>query len=293
MTLSPALFSETFQNPTGALLWQLESGVDMPLSDEPVKININLIPTPPSVSDIDTESSLPQKDLPRSSLTNTPPSALVATPEARIEAVRLATTAQTLDDLRTTIQNFDGIQIKRHATHLVFADGNPSARVMIIGDAPGTEDDQNGQPFLGEDGALLDKMFAAIGLSRKNNNPIDSLYITTILNWRPPGNRTPTPAEFEISLPFIERHIALIRPDILVCVGGEAAKLLLGTTDGITKLRGKWRNYRPLSLAADVGFSTRALSIYHPSFLRRTPAKKRDAWEDLQMIQSAIKESSA
>jgi uracil-DNA glycosylase len=273
------LQSETFQNPAGALLWQLESGVDMPLSDVLIKVTVNPVQMP-VFDNTPRHPSAPHSHTPH------PLPPIIATPEAKSEAIRLATAAQTLDELRAAIQNFDGIQIKRHASNIVFSDGTPSARVMVVGDAPGTDDDQQGRPFCGEDGALLDKMFASIGLSRYAI--VAPLYITTILNWRPPGNRTPTPAEFDISLPFIERHIALVRPDILVCVGGEAAKLLFGTTDGITKIHGVWRDYQSLSLPIEAGFKTRAMAIYHPSFLVRTPTKKREAWADLQKIQSAV-----
>ena len=328
-------FSENFQNPAGALLWQLESGVDMPLSDVLVKV----IPSQTKEEKIfiskdegELHSPLPSRPM------GAPPSptrgegiqrqpsapsspAIIATPEATQEAIRLASAAQTVDDLRSAIQNFDGIQIKRHASQIVFADGNPAARVMIVGDAPGTDDDQQGLPFCGEEGALLDKMFAAIGLSRygirelssrprgeapksrdllpiepmkvpdrpadvRDDSLLDPLYITTILNWRPPGNRTPTDAEIDISLPFVERHIALIRPQILVIAGGVAAKALLGVDTGITKLRGKWHDYQSRTLSSETGYACRAMPIYHPSFLLRTPVKKREAWEDLQVIKS-------
>jgi uracil-DNA glycosylase family 4 len=341
-------FSENFQNPAGALLWQLESGVDMPLSDVLVKVTVNPVQPPvyqgdpahPSASHSNAPHPNPlpasgEREFLRDARQPSAPasSAIIATPEATQEAIRLSTVAQTVDDLRAAIQNFDGIQIKRHASHIVFSDGNPSARVMIVGDAPGTDDDQQGLPFCGEEGALLDKMFAAIGLSRyetrewssrlrgeapqsrdllqvepmkvpdhpplhpphimggsrggvRDDSLLDPLYITTILNWRPPGNRTPTDAEIDISLPFVERHIALIRPQILVIVGGVAAKALLGVDTGITKLRGKWHDYQSRTLSSEMGYACRAMPIYHPSFLLRTPVKKREAWEDLQVIKS-------
>ena len=165
-------------------------------------------------------------------------------------------------------------------------------RVMVVGEAPGADEDIQGLPFVGVSGQLLDKMFAAINVSRASNDPATSVYISNILNWRPPGNRTPTDAEIEISLPFIERHIALVRPQILVFAGGVAAKALLGTTEGITKLRGKWREYRPLTLPSDFGYTCRAMPTYHPSFLLRTPIKKREAWEDLQKIQAELEQEA-
>ena len=207
--------------------------------------------------------------------------------EWRARAISLAGAAQTLDELRAAIAEFDGIQIRRHATHLVFADGNPKARIMVVGEAPGADEDRLGKPFVGVSGQLLDRMFQAIGLSRQAEDPVQSLYISNILNWRPPGNRTPTPAEIDLSLPFIERHIALVNPDILFFAGGVATKALLATSEGITKLHGRWVDYTPQTPVGP-DHPVRALPSYHPSFLLRTPLKKREAWGDLLTIQAAI-----
>lgn len=280
----PPLPDSQILDPLAALLWQMEHGVDYPLADELVEKG-----APPVVA---SPAPAPAPSVPATALPPVPAisaSPLIASAEARAEAVRLAASAQSLDELKAAIAGFEGIQIKRHATNLVFAAGHPSARVMVVGEAPGADEDAQGFPFVGASGQLLDKMLAAIGLDRHTDDPARAVYISNILNWRPPGNRTPTPAEIEISLPFIERHIALVKPQILVLSGGVAAKALLGTEEGITKLRGKWRDYVPLSLSPESGHAGRAMPTYHPSFLLRTPIKKREAWDDLQAIEAALK----
>jgi DNA polymerase len=203
--------------------------------------------------------------------------------EAKLDALRLAREAQTLDELRQAIAGFDGLAIRKTATNMVFADGNPAAPIMVIGEAPGADEDKQGKPFVGVSGQLLDRMFAAIGHSRTAEDPAKSLYISNILNWRPPGNRTPSPAEIDICLPFIERHIALVKPKLIVFMGGVAAKALLNTDEGITRLRGKWKTYTPLT--PDLGGADVAcMPTFHPSFLLRTPVRKREAWTDLLLL---------
>jgi DNA polymerase len=203
--------------------------------------------------------------------------------EAKLDAVRLARAAQTLEELRQAIAGFDGLAIRKTATNMVFADGNPAAPIMVIGEAPGADEDKQGKPFVGVSGQLLDRMFAAIGHSRAAEDPQKSLYISNILNWRPPGNRTPSPAEIDVCLPFIERHIALAKPKLIVFMGGVAAKALLNTDEGITRLRGKWTRYTPLT--PDLGGTEiDCMPTFHPSFLLRTPARKREAWTDLLLL---------
>ncbi len=171
--------------------------------------------------------------------------------------------------LRQDILDFDGCALKKTATNLVFADGNPAAQVMLIGEAPGADEDRQGKPFVGQSGKLLNKMLASIGLNR------NTVYITNILPWRPPGNRTPTDHEIVQCMPFVRRHIALIKPTYIVTLGGIAAKSLLDTNTGIMRLRGQWKTYNKDGLNIPV------LPIFHPAFLLRTPAHKREAWQDL------------
>lgn len=196
------------------------------------------------------------------------------------EAVRsardLAAGAQTLDELREAMSAFEGCNLRRTAKTLVFADGNPEARVMLIGEAPGRDEDLQGLPFVGRSGQLLERMLAAIGLDRS------SVYISNVIPWRPPGNRTPTPAETQICRPFIERHIELASPEIVVLLGGAAAKALLDSNDGILRLRGRW-------LETELGGSRRpVLATLHPAYLLRQPAQKKLAWQDLLKLKARI-----
>jgi len=202
----------------------------------------------------------------------TPP----APDEAVMQARSAAKNAKTLDELRTILANFEGCALKRTASQLVFADGNPEARLMLVGEAPGRDEDIEGLPFVGRSGKLLDRMLTAIGLDRT------SVYIANIVPWRPPGNRTPTPQESQICLPFILRQIELADPDILVCLGGPSAQTLLGIKEGITKTRGRWFSFETGKR------EIRAMPTFHPAFLLRSPLQKRFAWRDFLAIKKAL-----
>ena len=205
------------------------------------------------------------------------PAGAPASPEVAVMAARdAARNARTLDDLYALLKDFDGCALRATATQLVFADGNPQSRVMFVGEAPGHDEDVIGRPFVGRSGKLLDLMMAAIALDRS------SAYIANVVPWRPPGNRTPTPQETAICLPFIRRQIELVNPDILVCLGGPAMQTLLGIKDGITRARGRWLSY-------DTGTrEIRALATFHPAFLLRSPLQKRFAWRDFLAIKKAL-----
>jgi uracil-DNA glycosylase len=192
-------------------------------------------------------------------------------------ARQLATTAATLDELRQHMAAFDGCNLKFTAKNLVFADGNPNAAVMLVGEAPGRDEDIEGLPFVGRSGRLLDRMLAAIGLDRT------SAYIANVIPWRPPGNRTPTPHETEICRPFIERQIELVNPKVLVNLGGPSAKTLLNTTEGILRLRGNWRVHTTAS-----GIAIPAMPTLHPAYLLRTPAHKKLAWRDFLEVKAKL-----
>jgi DNA polymerase len=200
-----------------------------------------------------------------------------SSPDAAVMAAReAAKTAANLEELRAILARFDGCALKSTATQLVFADGNPQARVMFVGEAPGRDEDIAGVPFVGRSGRLLDLMMAAIGLDRT------TAYVANIVPWRPPGNRTPTPQESAICLPFILRQIELADPDVLVCLGNPATQLLLEIKDGITKTRGRW-------IAFHTGTrEIRAIPTYHPAFLLRSPLQKRLAWRDFLAIKKAL-----
>lgn len=206
------------------------------------------------------------------------PAPMVAPAAATASARELAERAQTLAELEAAVRAFDGCVLKRTATNTVFADGNPAAPVMIVGEAPGGDEDRIGRPFVGRAGQLLDRMLAAIGIDRTG------AYITNVLFWRPPGNRKPTPDEIAACLPFLWRHIALAHPKVLVMAGGTSASTLLGRGDGITRLRGRWFDLGVPGLAAPVP----ALATYHPSFLLRTPARKGESWADLLSLRARL-----
>ncbi|MBR0674504.1 uracil-DNA glycosylase, partial [Neoroseomonas soli] len=207
-----------------------------------------------------------------------PAAAMPATPAAA-RAAQAAAAAADLPALRDAIAAFDGSALRDTATNLVFADGAPDNRLMLIGEAPGAEEDRLGRPFVGQSGQLLDRMFASIGLRREEGG----FYITNILPWRPPGNRTPTDAEINLFLPFVMRHIALARPRHLVLLGGVSAKTLLRAKDGITRLRGRWHRVAVEGLG-----EVPALATLHPAYLLRTPAAKRDAWTDLLLLRRTL-----
>ena len=187
-----------------------------------------------------------------------------------------ARNAATLVDLRNILEGFEGCALRQTARRLVFADGNPQARVMFVGEAPGYEEDMQGLPFVGRSGQVLDKMLAAIGLDRTK------AYIANIVPWRPPGNRDPSLHETAICLPFIQRQIELVDPDVLVCLGKPSTVSLLGVSDGIRKTRGRWFTY------ATGQRDIRALATFHPAYLLRSPLEKRLAWRDFLAIRKAL-----
>ena len=253
------------------LAFYLEAGVDCALMDEPVNRIAEAGVAAPS-------------DPPQSVAVRTAPVAMPAVrtealpaPEVAIQSAReAARTAPSLEVLRAMLEQFDGCALKSTATRLVFADGNPQARVMFVGEAPGRDEDIEGLPFVGRSGQLLNRMMAAIGLDRT------TAYIANVIPWRPPGNRTPTPQETQICLPFIQRQIELVNPDVLVTLGNPSTQTLLSVRDGIMKTRGRWFDY-------DTGSRViRALPTFHPAYLLRSPSYKRLAWQDLRAIATAL-----
>lgn len=196
-------------------------------------------------------------------------------------ALRTKIAASSIEELRAEIASFEGCPLKHTAMNLVFASGNPKASIMLIGEAPGADEDRLGEPFVGLSGQLLDKMLASIGLDRKN------VYISNVLFWRPPGNRSPTDAEVASCLPFAEQHIALVQPKILLLLGGIAAKTLLRTKEGITRLRGRWTQYTP-HLGQENARSVRCMPLFHPAHLLRQPSAKRHAWSDMLLVKKEL-----
>jgi uracil-DNA glycosylase family 4 len=254
------------------LSFYAEAGVDALIGEEPVDRMADEAPPPPLAA-VRPLPAPPREELKRALFQAAAP---ISPDGVAIAAREAAKTAATLDDLRALLENFEGCSLRNTATQLVFADGNPQGRVMFVGEAPGYEEDVSGKPFVGRSGKLLDLMMQAIGLDRT------SAYIANVVPWRPPGNRTPTPQETAICLPFIRRQIELANPDILVSLGGPSAQTLLSIKEGITRTRGRWFPY-------DTGTrEIRALATFHPAFLLRSPLQKRLAWRDFLAIKKAL-----
>lgn len=265
--------------PHELLTFYLEAGVDCALDDEAVDrlaasdARTVAPPLAPAAQAPAAMGSAPPPAAP-AFLPSAPPP-----PEVAIgSAVEAARSAATLDQLRAAIEAFEGCALKTTATQAVFADGNPEARVMFVGEAPGREEDLEGRPFIGRAGKLLDRMMEAIGLDRTN------AYIANIIPWRPPGNRDPAPHETQICLPFIKRHIELVNPAVIVCLGKPSTQALLNVNEGIIRTRGRWFDY-------DTGSATiRAMPTFHPAYLLRQPMSKRQSWQDFRAIAKALAE---
>jgi DNA polymerase len=257
------------------LAFYVEAGVDCALSDE----RVNRLAEPETASRVEIrEAATAQTPRPAPAPIHLPLGAEPVAPDAVVATAREgARTAPTLAALRELMERFDGCALKATATRLVFADGNPKARIMFVGEAPGRDEDLEGLPFVGRSGKLLDRMIGAIGLDRSK------AYIANVIPWRPPGNRTPTPQETQICLPFIQRQIELVDPDVLVTLGNPSTQTLLGTREGIMRTRGRWFDY-------DTGTRLiRALPTFHPAYLLRSPAYKRLAWQDLLAIAKVLR----
>lgn len=253
----------------GMLEWYRAAGVDIAVGEEPVdrfaqRPPPRIVPAAPVANAEAGERPVEQ-----------PTPLLGGDPS---EARRLAASAQTLDDLEAILGNYDGCGLKLRATQLVFADGNPEAEIMLIGEAPGAEEDRQGKPFVGKSGQLLDRMLAAIGLDRTK------VYIANTVPWRPPGNRTPTPEEMALCLPFLHRQVELVAPKLVMTLGGPAMQTVFATTSGIIKMRGKW---------SDVSIGNHqvaAIATLHPAYLLRNPAAKQQAWRDMLSLRLKIDE---
>ena len=246
-----------------ALAWQVELGADEAIRDAPVNRY--------------EEEASAAKPGPKPAA-DPAPAAPAAAADPVAEARAAAAAAKTLDELAEAMAAYEHCELKLGAKNFVFSDGNPKARVMIVGEAPGREEDQQGKPFVGRAGQLLDRMFAAIGLSRQSPDAEHALYITNILPWRPPQNRDPTADELAMMTPFTLRHIELADPEIVVTMGRFSLGVLTGLS-GITRVRGKWTQ----------AAGHPCLPMLHPAYLLRNPAAKREAWADLLELQARLK----
>ena len=248
------------------LRWHLDAGVDETIGDVPVDSYAPVVAPPLQ--------------------TMSPPVAArsvqttVATPAVTHQSsAHIAQNCKTLAELKAAVESYDGCALKAFATRTVFADGQPNARVMVIGEAPGEDEDRQGLPFVGVSGKLLDRMLGSVGLDRAKNT-----YITNIVFWRPPGNRKPTAEEIVLCMPFVQRQIELLDPAVLLLVGGPSASTILANPQGITKLRGKWFEYESPGLSRPVP----TMATFHPAYLLRSPNQKRLAWRDLLLFKKKL-----
>ena len=242
------------------LRWYVDHGVDEAIADQPI-------------DRFETATRAPVSSIRPAPAAKSPPPASQAVASAK----NLAAAATTFEELCTTIDSFESCALKRTATTTCIYDGNPNARILLIGEAPGAQEDRQGKPFVGPAGQLLDKMLAAIELDRTK------VLITNMLFWRPPGNRTPTADEIAACLPFVERMVEIMKPALLIYIGGSAAKAMLEKSEGITRLRGRWYTYTPTG-----GEPIPATAVFHPAFLLRQPARKRETWRDLLAIRKKL-----
>ena len=253
------------------LEWYRAAGVDVAVGEEPVNRFAQRPPVRPAetAASRDTAPESAQRD-------EAPPVAAPAFATDPSEARGLAATAQSLTELEAIVGAYDGCGLKLRATQLCFADGNPQAQIMLIGEAPGAEEDRQGKPFVGKSGQLLDRMLGAIGLDRTK------VYIANTVPWRPPGNRTPTPEELAICLPFLHRQVELVAPRVILTLGGPAMQTVFNTSIGILKMRGRW------SELAVGNHQVEAMPTLHPAYLLRNPAAKQQAWRDMLSLRMKL-----
>ena len=263
-------------SPLDILRWHIEMDIDEVIEDQPINHYARATPLPTTSSS--TLSALPPPPARPISSATVPSKQPLAPGEGARDAITIARDANSIEDLRERLEAFAGCALKFTATNTVFADGNPSSDIMLIGEAPGVDEDRQGLPFVGASGKLLNRILSALGQERS------SVYISNILFWRPPGNRSPTAAETAACLPFVKRHIELAQPKILVFLGGSSSKVMLGRAEGIMRLRGKWFEYTSDGLEAPIP----AMPTFHPAFLLRQPAQKREAWQDFLTIQEKL-----
>ena len=273
------MMPERMPTPQELLTFYIEAGVDCAIGEEPINRLADDVAPPRELPTLEPPVQAPraERTLPPLAARPAAPPAVAPPPEAAMMSAReAAATARSLDELRDLLEAFDGCALKFTASRLVFADGNAQAKLMFVGEAPGRDEDIAGLPFVGRSGQLLDRMIGAIGLARAQ------VYIANIIPWRPPGNRTPTPQETQICLPFIRRQIELVNPDVLVCLGNPSSQGILESKEGIMRTRGRFRDY-------DTGTRViKAVPTFHPAYLLRSPVYKKLAWQDFRAIKAAL-----
>ncbi len=275
------MFKQAFDGqltPDDVLRFYLDAGVDEAIGEDPIdryalSENAGIERQRPSPAPPNMKASRPAKRTGRSVIPTAQP--VAADAQSATDAAQAATT---LDELRLALEAFEGCALKATAKSTVFAAGNPDARLMIIGEAPGSDEDRQGLPFVGVSGKLLDRMLESIGYTR------DTAYISNVIPWRPPGNRKPTPEEVGLCVPFIVRHVELMQPAVILMVGGLSAKTFLNRSQGITRLRGRWEEVSLPGLEAPIP----AMATFHPAYLLRSPQQKRLAWRDLLAVKEKL-----
>ena len=287
---------ETLQHPHEILSWHLNAGVDEAMGEEPLDryaLALEAVNTRAAQADAllkageAQRAAQPVSSAKRSASPSGTPGPTPVRPvdggvseDAVKKAVELAGQAKSLDDLRTALEGFDGCPLKKTAMNLVFGSGDASARVMVVGDVPGEDEDRQGVPFTGVSGQLLDKMLASIGLDRAQ------VYTSNTVFWRPPGKRSANPGEIAVCLPFVERMVELVDPQVLITLGEAATHSLLAQQGSLSRLRSKWFTYENPRMSHPIA----ACALYHPSFLLTSPGMKRQAWQDLLAIRAKLAE---
>lgn len=262
-------------SPGDLLRWYVEAGVDETIGEIPLdRYQLSAARTPPAAPRPPSAPPPVQRMAVPAAVAPRPADDIAGT------AAHIAAACRSLAELRAAMEGFEGCPLKDGAHKTVFADGNPEARLMLVGEAPGGEEDRVGLPFVGASGRLLDRMLASIGLDRRQ------VYITNVVPWRPLGNRKPSPAEVAVCQPFIERHIELVDPALLMLLGGASASALLATNESVSRLRGRWHAYSSPGLPRPID----AIPTFHPAYLLRTPHAKRDAWRDLLAVHKRLSE---
>ena len=271
-----------------ALQWHIDAGCDECVADEPIdRFEVSAIMAAASASQAPVKASPAQQTAMPDRAGHNPPGVSKGAKVNPVDvdnnrqlrtAVELAAAASSIEELKSALAGFDGCLLKKTATNLVLCDGPADARLMLIGEAPGADEDRQGVPFVGPSGQMLNAILASVGIARED------VMISNTVFWRPPGNRTPTGQEAAVCKPFIERLVELVDPKILVCVGAPAAHTMLGETQGIGRLRGKWFSFQTPSLSHPIA----ATALFHPAYLLRTPSKKRDVWADIRMIKARL-----
>ncbi len=270
-------------NPEHILRWHVEAGADEAIGEHPID-RFALPVRPPAEPARAAAQGGGRPTAARAMAPSAAPSPVGRAASVAIasRSAQLAQACNSIEALKKAVESYDGCALKQTCQRTVFSDGNPKARIMLVGEAPGRDEDEQGLPFVGASGKLLDRMLASIGLDR------DHVYITNVIYWRPPGNRKPEPSEVDLCLPFMERQVELIDPAVMMFLGGAAAGALLAKSEGITRLRGKWYDYAAPGLPRPIP----CLPTYHPAYLLRTPIHKREAWRDLVALRKKLNELS-